>query len=62
VQNPAENLVFEKAEEQPPLEPSSFVVSKVLLEERADYTAMNVRKTRHTSYVSTIKEKYTLTF
>lgn len=62
VENPAENLVFEKAEEQPPLDLQSFVVSKVLLEERSDYIQMAVRKTRHTSYVSTIKEKYTITF
>ncbi len=62
IENPAENLEFEKAEEQPPLDLASFVVSKVLLEERADYTAMAVRKTRHTSYVSTIKEKYSITF
>jgi hypothetical protein len=35
-----------------------FAVFKVTLLERADYIAPNVRNTRHTSSIDTLKEKY----
>ena len=56
VENPADNLQFIKKDVEEEFDPTSFAVFKVHLEERADFMALNVRKTRHTSYVSTIKE------
>ena len=62
VSNPAQNLFFEKQAEQSSFDPNAFAVYKVSMEIRSDFSSMNVRKTRHTSFVCTIKEKYVMTF
>lgn len=61
LKDPANNLAFEKTAE-PEYDAQSFAVYKVGLDERSDYIEMKTRSTRHTNFVSTMKEKYHITF
>lgn len=61
LKDPATNLAFEKKSE-PVYDSQAFAVYKVGLDERSDYIEMKTRSTRHTNFVSTMKEKYHITF
>jgi hypothetical protein len=44
------------------IDADNFSIFRVNLEERSDYVPQQLRKSKHTNYISTIKEKYQIAF